>query len=127
MPRPRKTKRDHQHDQLVGERLAALRRARGFTQTELAEALGVGQAVVSQYERGRTGLDGRIVLQVCRVLGVGSDELLGLKAAKGTADQVRRPFLRRLRQIERLSKRDQQALLRTIDAFLGNADLRKSA
>ena len=36
-------------------------------------------------------------------------------------------FLKRLRRIERLTRRDQQALLRTIDAFLGNAELKKSA
>ena len=121
MPRPKKTRRDLHHDAAVGQRLAALRRARGLTQTELADKLGVGQAVVSQYERGVTGLDGRLVLQLCRILKVPSDELLGLKGIKSDTARMPRPFLRRLHKMERLSKRDQQALLRTIDAFLSKS------
>ena len=51
---------------------------------------------------------------------VTTDELLGLRAAKRkeVAGPGSRRFLRRLQQVDKLPKRDQDALLRTIDAFL---------
>ncbi len=39
--------------QVVGQRLAELRRARGFTQSQIAERMGVTKGRVSQIERGR--------------------------------------------------------------------------
>ena len=39
--------------QVVGARLAELRRARGFTQAQIAERMGVTKGRVSQIERGR--------------------------------------------------------------------------
>lgn len=39
--------------QVVGARLAELRRARGFTQVQIAERMGVTKGRVSQIERGR--------------------------------------------------------------------------
>jgi DNA-binding XRE family transcriptional regulator len=38
---------------VVGRRLAELRRARGFTQAQIAERMGVTKGRVSQIERGR--------------------------------------------------------------------------
>jgi DNA-binding XRE family transcriptional regulator len=40
--------------QVVGQRLAELRRARGLTQVQVAERMGVTKGRVSQIERGRT-------------------------------------------------------------------------
>jgi transcriptional regulator with XRE-family HTH domain len=120
MPRARNTKQRIEINEMLGQRLAQLRRTRGMTQRELAEKLEIGQPLVSHYERGRAGLDARLVIKLADVLRVTSDELLGLKQPKDNA-KVMRPFLRRLQKVERLGRRDQQALLRTIDAFLSKA------
>ncbi len=55
---------------------------------------------------------------MANILGVTVDELLGLEATKDTGTIKSRRILRRIHQIDKLSKRDQEALLRTIDAFL---------
>jgi DNA-binding transcriptional regulator YiaG len=39
--------------QVVGQRLAEVRRARGFTQSQIAERMGVTKGRVSEIERGR--------------------------------------------------------------------------
>jgi DNA-binding XRE family transcriptional regulator len=39
--------------QVVGQRLAEVRRTRGFTQAQIAERMGVTKGRVSQIERGR--------------------------------------------------------------------------
>lgn len=102
----------------IGQRLARLRRERGMTQVEMAERLGVAQPVVSDYERGELRLHGQLIVKLTQILGVSSEELLGLEAPKARSTATDRRFLRRLQEIERLPRRDQQALLRTIDSFL---------
>ncbi len=112
----------------VGERLARLRKERGVTQAELAERLGVAQPNVSDYERGVLRLNADVIIEVAKLLRVTPNELLGFEDGSATvAPPSSRRLRRRLQEIERLPKRDQQALLRTIDAFLGNADSRRSA
>jgi hypothetical protein len=71
-----------------------------------ASALEVGQGLGAL-------LQGRVVVV---------DEILGLKASDRTERSTRnRRLLRQVQALEKLSKRDQQALLRTIDAFLAKA------
>ena len=105
----------------IGERLAKLRKERGFTQVELAEKLGVSQAVVSEYERGESRLTAPMLLRVAEILSVSADEILGLSHAPKRR-QANRRLLRRLEQIENLPQRKQDALVQTIDAFLKSAE-----
>ena len=102
----------------IGERLARIRKERGLTQKELAERLGIAQPIVSNYERGELRLHGELLLQLTRVLAVSADELLGIEKPARSPTVRNRQLLRRLQEIDRLPKRDQQALLRTMDAFL---------
>jgi transcriptional regulator with XRE-family HTH domain len=102
----------------IGQRLARLRRERGLTQVELADRLGVAQPVVSDYERGELRLHGQLIVKLTAILSVSSEELLGLKKIAPNGAIKNRRLLRRLQAIERLPRRDQQALLRTIDRFL---------
>jgi transcriptional regulator with XRE-family HTH domain len=105
----------------VGERLARLRRERGLTQVELAQQLGTAQPVISDYERGLLRLNGDVIVQLAKILSVSADELLGLDQSKQTTSVKNRRLLRRLQELEHLPRRDQEALLRTIDAFLRKA------
>lgn len=106
----------------AGQRLAALRKEKGITQIELAGRLGVAQSVVSDYETGALRLHGEVIAQLTAILGISADELLGLKPETQSAGAVKnRRLARRLQAIEKLSKRDQDALLRTIDAFVTKA------
>lgn len=107
----------------IGNRVARLRKNKGMTQTELAEALAVSQPVVSDYENDVIGLDSARIVQLAQVLGVSADEILGLeKAASASSAGIgNRRLYRQLQSIDRLPKRDQEALFRTIDAFLSKA------
>ncbi|MFO1464932.1 MAG: helix-turn-helix transcriptional regulator [Steroidobacteraceae bacterium] len=101
---------------------ARLRRDKGLTQSELAERLKVSQPVVSDYENDVIRLAADVVAQIAQLLDVSTDELLGIKAAtrpEGTHGQIKnRRLYRRMQQIEQLPRRDQEALLRTIEAFI---------
>lgn len=106
-------------DPSCSQRLARLRKEKGLTQVELAERLGINQSMMSDYERDVIRLHGELIVQLAGILGVSADALLGLKANGQRGDTIKnRRLLRQVQAVDKLSKRDQQALLRTIEAFL---------
>ena len=107
----------------VGSRLAAVRKARNVTQLQLAERLGITQSMLSKYERGDLRLHGAMLVRIAETLAISVDELLGVKATPPPPIPVLKDkrLRRRIHQIDRLSKRDREALIRTIDAFLARA------
>ena len=118
MARKPRSAADKAHDKALGLRIAKLRKERGFTQIELADKLGLVQAIVSDYERGRLRPHSGVLARLAETLQISADELLGLKPVQKATGMRDRRFLRRLDAISELPKRDQDALLRTIDAFL---------
>ena len=78
MPKPSKLKLvplPHS-DESAGQRLARIRRERGFTQVELAEKTGLVQTLVSDYERGKLRLNADMILRFATALEVSTDDLL---------------------------------------------------
>lgn len=61
----------------LGRRLAAARRAHGWTQAALATALGIESSSLSRYERGGREAPVRLVLATARLLGADIAHLLG--------------------------------------------------
>jgi transcriptional regulator with XRE-family HTH domain len=103
----------------LGERLGRLRKQKGFTQVELAQKMGIIQSLVSDYERDKLRPHPEMIARFAVALDVSADEILGLaRPAKTNGTTKNRRLLRRLQQIDKLPKRDQDALIRTIDAFL---------
>ena len=105
-----------------GQRLARLRKERGFTQVEIAERVGIIQALVSDYELDKLRLNAEMVVRFAAALEISTDELLkpkGSKAALRRKPSLR--MLRRLEKIESLPANQQSTLLKTIDTFLRGA------
>ena len=110
-------------EESLGQRLARLRKERGFTQKELAEKTGLIQALISDYERDKLRLNAEMILRFTAALEVTTDELLQPTCTK-PARKASRRVLRRLERIEELPSGQQTVLLRTIDIFLENAALK---
>lgn len=115
---PRRPRTDPLSKKQIGQRLRALRTERGISQVELARRLGSYQTVISAIERGERGLTLQQVMKLADALGAPPADLLGERATPSEHPPLDRRFVRRLEMVARLPKRDQQALLRTIDAFL---------
>lgn len=76
------------------------------------------QALISDYERGKLRLHSGVLVIFAKVFKVSTDEILGLKKPGRDGYFKDRRFLRRLPKIEKLSRRDKEALLSVIDVFL---------
>lgn len=66
---------------MLGPRIAALRRAAGLSQGELARQLQVSASAVGMYEQGRREPSAETLVALARVFGVTVDYLLTGKAA----------------------------------------------
>lgn len=109
-------------DESFGQRLARLRKERGYTQVELAAKTGLTQALVTDYERGRLRMHAEMVVRFAQCLDVSTDELLGVtEAAKKGGSTLSLKLIRRLQKIEQIPNSKQKALLQTIDGFLKGA------
>lgn len=68
-----------------------LRRAHGWTQTDLAARLGVGQTFVSKVELGERRVDLVEAAALARVLGVSVGEMLRRAGVSDRPDETRDP------------------------------------
>jgi transcriptional regulator with XRE-family HTH domain len=94
-----------------------------MTQVELAATLGTNQSYVSSVERADRGLTVQQLFRLCEALKISPNEILREpKTVKDNGAVSDRRFLRRLQKIDKLSKRQKENLLGTIDAFLKSAN-----
>ena len=107
----------------LGERLARLRKQRGYTQVEFAEKVGITQVLVSVYETDRRQFSVEMAIRFAMDLDVSLDELLHPKTKKASGRNPSRRVLSRLEEIEKLPPHKQTYLLKTIDGFLRGASV----
>lgn len=113
-----------------GQRLFALRTARGYTQVSLAKALGTTQRVISYYETKGELPTPDFLVALVRTLGVTADELLGLKPSKiehRKEDPERRRLWKRFQRMASLPERDQRAVIRLITSLVTSKGPRAAA
>lgn len=107
-------------------RLRKTREARGLTQRELGERIKMEPTQVTRYERGQFLPNAETLVSIAQVLQVSVDFLL-----TGETDGVDRhelpisdvPLLERFRDVQKLSKRDREAVLLLIDSVLARSDV----
>ncbi|MGA2038266.1 MAG: helix-turn-helix transcriptional regulator [Bryobacteraceae bacterium] len=102
----------------IGERVARLRKERGYTQVELAEKVGIIQTIVSAIETNALKLSAEMAVRFALVLGVSTDDLLMPVKKNRHSAKPSRKVLRRLELIESLPMHQQQTVLKTIDTML---------
>jgi transcriptional regulator with XRE-family HTH domain len=61
---------------MLGARIAALRRSRGMSQSQLAQELGVSPSAIGMYEQGRREPSAATVVALSNLFQVSTDYLL---------------------------------------------------
>lgn len=109
-------------DEAFAKRLAAIRRMRGMTQIDLAEAAGTTQRAVSYYENAFGFPPAPQLVALAKALRVTTDELLGLKPIKADSrseDPETRRLWKKFQQVADLPEKDQRAVIRLINSLSG--------
>lgn len=111
-----------------GVRLVELRKAAGYTQTELANELGVTRRMIAYYEGETEHPPANLLPGLAQALGVKIEALLGSEPLKKSA-RGRKPvnsrLQRRLQQIEKLEPAEKRQILQVIDTLLESAQLKR--
>ncbi len=106
----------------IGERIARLRKERGYTQRELADRIGIIHSLVSDYEKSKLRLYDQMVARFALALEVSADEILGLKGNGAKAGKPTLKIVRRLGKIELLPPGRQKTILKAIDFMIQSAE-----
>jgi len=108
----------------LGENIRKYRKALGLTQAELAEKLGLTQALITNYERGLHNPPTTKLPDIAKALGIGVEQLYGIGAIESKTVEKRGSGKRRDAQIQKifgdLSPTDQRALLKQAKGLLKN-------
>ncbi len=100
-----------------GERLAVLRKQKGFSQSQLAKKLNVTREMVNYYERRAKNPTGDFVQKVATALGVSTDELLGIKPVK-VQPGPKSKLEQRIDAVKALPKSKQKLVIDLLDTVL---------
>jgi len=73
----------------IGEKILKLRKARGWSQEELAERIGVTRQAVSRWESDSAKPDADKIIAVCDLFGISADSLL--RDLDGSCDETLHP------------------------------------
>lgn len=114
-------KKNTSNGESFGERLARLRKAAGYTQEEFAAEVGISRRALAYYEVQTEHPPAHCLPAIAAVLGVSTDQLLGIAAIPKRRPPLNRRLVEKLKKIEALPQRQQRALLTTIDNFLRGA------
>lgn len=112
-----------------GERLQNIRKARGMTQVQLAEAAETTQRAVSYYETEAGFPPAPAVIALAKALRITTDELLGVKpprVERVNDDSEARRQWKRFQMISTLPERDQKAVVRLINSLVAAIPLNRN-
>ena len=109
---------------VFARRLKELRKRRGLSQKELAAAIGVHQFQISKYETGVYFPTVGKVIEIARFLQVGMAELFG-EIVPEEAEVKNLRLLHRFKDLETLSKEDQDVVVKLIDAWIAKGKIKK--
>ena len=101
-----------------GARLAALRKAKGWTQPMLAQKLGITLAALIYYERKADNPSASIVSKAAKLFNVTSDELLDVTVAPVKKPGPPSEIEERLTAIRGLPREKRKVVLQLLDSFL---------
>ena len=108
---------------VFGQRLAEARRAKGWTQGELADALDTNVKMIDYYERRAKNPALEVVQACAKALAVSASYLVGSddepRPGKKKTGPVT-PLERRFQEVKRLPKKKQEFILQFLDNMLEN-------
>ena len=104
-----------------GQRMAAFRVARGLSQRELGEKLGMTRDRVVYYERSARNPSLEVVQQIAGFFGVSISELFNDAARAGRKPGPPSQFMQLAGQLDQLPRAQQKVVAQMLEGFLKQA------
>ena len=104
----------------IGSKIIELRKAKGWSQAQLAEAINASRDIIGKYERNDNLPSIEMALKIAHIFDVSVDYLLG----EGKHASFDKDTLKRINNIENLDDNTKKTLFNVIDTFLRDAKAR---
>ena len=101
------------------EKLAKLRKQKGFTQQELAQRAGVGIAQMRHYEKGNSSPTLQVIKNIAKTLVVTTDELIFDEGEEIIPSKIQdKELLEQFELISTLGPRDKEAIKTILESMI---------
>lgn len=94
----------------IGQRLAAARKSKGYTQEQLANLSDLSIKTISAAENGRKAMRPENIIKLCECLSISTDYLL-------CGESIKLSSLAEYEEIKKLSSKQKEALSKIIEDF----------
>lgn len=101
----------------IGNKLLAIRKRMGMTQSDVAEAAGLSDRTYADIERGTVNMRTETLLRICGVLHITPDEVLTVAASSAIALQSEL-----WDRLNACSPKDKETALKLLSVFLESLD-----
>lgn len=101
----------------IGNKLLEVRKRRGLTQAEVAEAAGISDRTYAEIERGTINTRVETILKICKVLCITPDVLL---VTENTAKQEQEAQL--LQRLNSCTTKERETAMRLLSVYLDSLD-----
>jgi len=98
----------------IGENIIQLRKAKNWSQEDLAKQINASRIMIGNYERGGNTPSVEVIIKLARVFDVSIDYLLG----EGLNASFDKNTLRRLEDMEKLPEEECQRIFHFIDLVI---------
>jgi transcriptional regulator with XRE-family HTH domain len=106
----------------IGDRVAELRKAKNWSQTDLAKAIEASRDIIGKYERNENSPSIEMALKIAKVFDVPVDYLLG----EGKHAHYDNDTIKRIEEIQVLDNSTKSLLFNLIDTYIRDAKARKA-
>jgi len=106
----------------IGERVALLRKQKGWSQTDLAKSVGASREAIGKYERGEASPSVETAKKIADALDVTLDYLVD----ESSAPSFDKKTVQRIQMIQQLGDQEQSHIFALLDAFLRDASARRA-
>jgi transcriptional regulator with XRE-family HTH domain len=104
----------------IGSRIATLRKAKKWSQEDLAKEVNSSRVMIGNYERNTNTPSIDILLKIANAFEVSVDYLVG----EGELSTYDREVLKRINDIEHLSEEDKEHLFYVVDDLIKTVKLK---
>jgi transcriptional regulator with XRE-family HTH domain len=106
----------------IGERITQLRKAKSWSQEELAGRIEASRIMVGKYERGDNLPSIEVIVKLARVFEVSCDFLLG----EGQNAAYDKDTVRRLDELQKLPPEEQQKVFEYMDLIIRDYNAKRA-
>lgn len=109
----------------IGDRIKLLRKQHNFTQSELAEKIGLTYVQVGRYEKRGATPSSEVLGKLATALGTSTDYLMNGDTDISSQQLQDKRLLGLFAKVETLEEKDKDMVINFIDAFVLKSNLQK--